>query len=541
MSPARARTLVVLSLLLAVVLFGWTVLEARYQRRQIQAALTAQATVLAGSLGPGLVAAYHASRELDEIISWKILDNARLLSELRLAGRDDQQLLEDLAIENGLDSVVFYDSAQRQRQLLGEGVPERVTEELQDLFDGRADESVLGTSLEDGVEHLGAAVRDPSGGVVLVRIHPSTARTFARRLGVENLLRKLVGAGGVLYLSYSEEPSGNVVEVAWDGHAVPPSPPSNQGLSDLRGQTALEVEMPIESPAGTSATLRVGLDGSALERTASQTMWRSLLVGLVLTGFAVSAAGFAIVSRLRAREREEAREQLAEAETARRRSERLAAAGALTAGMAHEVRSPMNAIGLAAQRLERKLHDNTELRQIAGRIRAEIARLEGVLRGFLELASPVSDRRAETDVANLARDVLDLLSDEATDRGVLLDGVVGSASTRTDRESIHRAVVNLVRNAIQASPRGGRVTVKAETSDGSVRLRIQDEGPGLDPDLEGRFFDPFVTGRDTGTGLGLALVKRVAEDHGGTVTLADLHGGGTEAILSLPIDGKAGI
>ena len=82
--------------------------------------------------------------------------------------------------------------------------------------------------------------------------------------------------------------------------------------------------------------------------------------------------------------------------------------------------------------------------------------------------------------------------------------------------------------------------MKAETSDGSVRLLIQDEGPGLDPQLEGRLFDPFVTGRDTGTGLGLALVKRVAEDHGGTVTLADLHGGGTEAILSLPIDGKAG-
>jgi signal transduction histidine kinase len=531
---------VIFSLLLAVLLFGWTFLEARHQRSQIQAALTAQATVLASSLGPGLVAATHASRELDEIIFWKILDNARLLAELRLAGRDDQELLEELAADNGLDSVVFYDSDQRQLQLLGEGVPESAKEELQDLFDRRADELVLGTSLEDGVEHLGAAVRTPSDGVVLVRIHPSTARTFARRLGVENLLRKLVGAGGVLYLSYREEPSGNVVEVAWDDGSVPPSPPSNQELFDLRGRTALEVEMPIESPAGTSATLRVGLDGSALQRTASQTMWRSLLLGLILTGFAVSAAGFAVVSRLRAREREEAGERLAEAETARRRSERLAAAGALTAGMAHEVRSPMNAIGLAAQRLERKLSDNTDLRQIASRIRAEIDRLEGVLRGFLELASPVSDHRSETDLANVAREVLDLMSDEATDRGVLLAEVVGSATTMADRESIHRAAVNLVRNAIQASPPGGRVAVMAETSGRSALLRIQDEGAGLDAELDGRFFDPFVTGKSTGTGLGLALVKRVAEDHGGTVSLTDRKGGGAEAILSLPIDGKAG-
>ncbi len=536
MSPARARTLVVFSLLLAVLLFSWTILEARHQRSQVQAALTAQATVLARSLGPGLVAASHASRELDEIIAWKMLDNARLLAELRQAGRDDQELLEDLAANNGLDSVVFYDSDQQERQLLGEGVPERVKDELQDLFNKDADEVVLGTSLEDGVEHLGAAVRTPSGGVVLVRVHPSTARTFARRLGVENLLQRLVGAGGVLYLSYREEPSGNVVDVAWDDGAVPPRPPSNQRLFDLRGQTALEVEMPIESPAGTSAALRVGLDGSGLQRTASQTMWRSLLLGLILTGFAVSAAGFAVVSRLRAREREEASQRLAEAETARRRSERLAAAGALTAGMAHEVRSPMNAIGLAAQRLERKLPDNTELRRIAGRIRAEIGRLEGVLRGFLELASPVSDRRSETDLVTIAREVLDLMSEEAADRGVLLEEVSGSASARIDRQSIHRAMINLIRNAIQASPSGGRIAVQAAEHNGMALIRIQDQGPGLDPELDGRFFDPFVTGRDSGTGLGLALVKRVAEDHGGSVTLVNLEDGGAEAVMKLPID-----
>ncbi len=539
MTPARARTLVASSLLLALLLFAWTILEARHQRSQIQEALTAQATVLASSLGPGLVAASHASRELDEIISWKMLDNARLLAELRAEGVEDQELLDELAADNGLDSVIFYDSRQQQLQLLGEPVPEAVEEDLQDLFTGRADELVLGTSLEDGVEHLGAAVRTSKGGVVLVRIHPSTARTFARRLGVDNLLRELVGTSGVLYLSYSEEPSGDGVDVTWDDGSVPPNPPLHQRLFDLRGQTAFEVAMPIDSPAGTSASLRVGLNGSELQRAASQAMWRSLLVGIVLTGFAVSAAGFAVVSRHRSREREEARERLAEAETARRRSERLAAAGALTAGMAHEVRSPMNAIGLAAQRLERKLPDNTELQQIAGRIRAEIDRLEGVLRGFLELASPVSDHRSETDLAEVAREVLKVLSDEAADRDILLDEVVGSAPTKTDRESVHRAVVNLVRNAIQASPPNGRVAVQAEMRDGQARLRIRDEGEGLDPTLDGRFFDPFVTSRNTGTGLGLALVRRVAEDLGGTVSLDNLQGGGAEAILSLPIDREA--
>jgi len=152
------------------------------------------------------------------------------------------------------------------------------------------------------------------------------------------------------------------------------------------------------------------------------------------------------------------------------------------------------------------------------------------------LASPVADRRSETDLANVAREVLDLMSEEAADRGVLLEEVSGSASARIDRQSIHRAMVNLIRNAIQASPSGGRIAVQAAEHNTMALIRIQDQGQGLDPELDGRFFDPFVTGRDSGTGLGLALVKRVAEDHGGSVTLVNLEDGGAEAVMKLPID-----
>ncbi len=160
--------------------------------------------------------------------------------------------------------------------------------------------------------------------------------------------------------------------------------------------------MPLEAPAGSSASLRIGLDGSTLTAVARQTMVRNLVIGLVLAAFATAGTGFAFVSHLRSREREEAARRISAAETARRRSERLAAAGALTAGLAHEVRSPMNAIGLAAQRLERKLPEGDDRRRVAARIGNEVQRLDGVLRGFLELASPVaasaeSSRNERTD------------------------------------------------------------------------------------------------------------------------------------------------
>ena len=531
---SRVRALIGLALLVALLLLAWTIFEARRQRRQVEETLAAQAAVLSQSLSPALAAASNASLEIDEMVYWRLLDNARLLSELWSHNLQDPEHLEELAEAGGLDSALFLDSGGRVRLAVGEPIPEQIVGQLSELLSGRAEELILGTSLEDGIEHLGAAAAAPSGDVVLVRVHPSSARTLVQRLGVENLLASMVGSGGVLYLSYQEERRGLVAEAAWDSQGVPPPAQLDSAPFPLRDRTAIEVAMPVETQAGNQATLRIGLDGSALQRVGVATMRRTLLVGLVLFAFAVSASSFAVVSRLRLREREEAAAQLAELQTARRRSERLAAAGALTAGLAHEVRSPLNAIGLAAQRLERKLSATGDSQQIAGRIRNEVSRLEGVLREFLELASPVSDRRESFDLSEEVRQVLELLAEEAHAHNVVLRPSRGSVTLSADHDSIHRAVVNLVRNAIQASPDGGAVEVLVSDEAHRAILKVIDRGTGLDPAIEGREFDPFVTGRATGTGLGLALVKRVAEEHGGSVALYSHDGGGTIAQLSLP-------
>lgn len=535
MTSGRARILAGSLVLAAGILFAWTLAEARRQRQQVEAALTAQATVLARSLGPGLVAAAHATRELDEIVLWKLLDNARLLAALGPPDSPDPPRLVELAEANGLDSVVFFDPSGRILSTIGEPASDFSTADIEEILVGRAEEIVVGSARNPDSEHMGAAAALPGGGAVLVRIHPSSAVTFARRLGPENLLTSLVGSGEVLYLSFSEEPSGRLVEATWDGGRVPDQPPIENHIS-LRGRSVFEIELPIDSPAGQSASLRVGLDGEPLSEAATAAMRRTMLVTIALLAFGLTGAGFAVVSRLRAIERAEAQERLIAAQTAQRRSERLAAAGALTAGLAHEVRSPMNAIGLAAQRLERKLEPDDDRRVIASRIRQELQRLEDILREFLELASPVSDRRERVDLAALADEVESLLAEEAASEGVDLRKAEGGGSVIGDREAVRRALINLVRNAIQASPEGGCISMVIDTDGSSTRLSVLDEGPGLDPELEPQIFDAFVTGRASGTGLGLAMVRRVAEEHGGTASLVNRPHRGAEARLELPTE-----
>jgi signal transduction histidine kinase len=268
-------------------------------------------------------------------------------------------------------------------------------------------------------------------------------------------------------------------------------------------------------------------------------MRRTTLIGIVLVVFSVSLGGVALVVRRRAADREEAQRRLAEAETARKRSERLAAAGALAAGLAHEVRSPLNAIVLAAQRIERKHPAESDCVTFARTIRSEVKRLEGVLRQFLELARPVGDQRRPTDLKQLVEEVRALLIEEVEHAGARIEPVRGAGTAAVDRESIRRALINLVHNAMEASPQDGAIELVVREAEGGVGIHILDRGPGVDEAEAEHLFDAFVTTRAEGSGLGLALVRRVAEEHGGHCHLTRRSGGGTEAVLWLPSGGES--
>jgi signal transduction histidine kinase len=531
----RARTATAWGLLLAgaAVVLTWTWIEARRQRREVVDALTAQATVLAEALGPGLSAAASALTELDEIVTSRLLDNARLLAELESAGASPDLILELVELNN-LEAVAFVGVDGQISLAFGEHLPPAPLPELVEVLEGRTDELIVGSVVGDNGEHLRVALRRPGGGAVLVQVDSSAARTFAGRLGVDNLLRRLVAKESVLYLRYLEEPGG------WDGGDLPEPGNGGKTLRAIRDRSAFEVEVPVEAAAGRQAALVVGLDGAPLERAAAATMRRSLLVGVILAGLAVALAAVVGVSTMRQRERREAAQRLADAETARRRSDRLAAAGALTAGLAHEVRSPLNAIGLAAQRLERKLEAGDERRGLATTVREEVRRLEDVLREFLELAKPVSESFAEVDAGAIASEVVELLAVEAEAASVGLEMLPGSGRVLGDSGALKRSLINLVRNAVEATPPGGKVVVFIEAGRESVAVRVRDDGPGVDAELAERVFDAFVSGKSSGTGLGLALVKRVAEEHGGSVALENRSGGGADAVLRLPVARRKG-
>jgi len=199
-----------------------------------------------------------------------------------------------------------------------------------------------------------------------------------------------------------------------------------------------------------------------------------------------------------------------------RRSERLAVMGRLAAGVAHEIKNPLSAMKMTVQMLREEKPAGE--REPFDLILREIERLDLVASELSAAARPGPPVREPVRLDRAVGDVLDLLARQLGHLRVDLERRIDAPAEVTgDGDRLKRAAMNLVLNGAQAMPQGGRLTVALERAGGRVRFTVSDTGTGVPPDLRDRIFEPFVTGRPDGVGLGLTLTKRIVEDHGGRI------------------------
>ena len=242
---------------------------------------------------------------------------------------------------------------------------------------------------------------------------------------------------------------------------------------------------------------------------------------------------------------EEAAERLAEsnrslrlAEASLRRSERLAALGQLTAGLAHELRNPLGTIKASAEMLTK---DFTKQRpevmsEMAGYIGSEVDRMNGLVASFLDFARPLQMHPAAADLRATLDEVVRQQADFARSRNISLYVRVNepALSFTFDPDLLKLAVSNLVQNAIQASAPGQNVEIRAENGSQNVLIFVSDHGAGIQPEHLENIFNPFFTTRPQGVGLGLAIVSKIVDEHHGKIRVFSEPGSGTTFEMALP-------
>jgi signal transduction histidine kinase len=220
-------------------------------------------------------------------------------------------------------------------------------------------------------------------------------------------------------------------------------------------------------------------------------------------------------------------------------SKRVTALGRLTAGVAHEVKNPLNAMTIHLELLRQKLENGAPaaaVRVHADVIAQEIRRLDAVVQGFLKFARPEDMRIERVAVGTLAADVTRTVRPEAEAAGVQVETVADpSLVVDADPTMLRQALMNLAVNAVQAMPRGGTLRIGCESGPpGRVLIRVRDTGQGIPPDQLARIFDLYFTTKRGGSGIGLSMVFRTVQLHNGDIDVESTPGVGTTFTISLP-------
>lgn len=260
---------------------------------------------------------------------------------------------------------------------------------------------------------------------------------------------------------------------------------------------------------------------------------RMHIVRGISTGVLVSVTISAVL--LRSRRRHD--EKLATLQQELIRKERLAAVGELAGGVAHEIRNPLAGIGGAMTVMAREMAADDDTQEVMAEIQREIQRMERLVHELLAFARPGELQPEWTDVHLILKQAAAYIAHrpDVPEVDLALDLDPKVPEFYADPRDLEHAFENLILNAFQASSDGGAIEVRTRYKGGNILVSISDDGPGMTSEIGDRIFEPFFTTKARGTGLGLSLVRRVAENYDGEIRVRSRPGEGTTFEMKIPV------
>lgn len=226
-------------------------------------------------------------------------------------------------------------------------------------------------------------------------------------------------------------------------------------------------------------------------------------------------------------------------------SKRAEAMTLLAAGVAHEIGNPLNSLHIHLQLLDRELRRLPEekrapMQESLRVARAEVARLDKIISQFLEAVRPTPVHLELQPVNAVVEETLEFMSGELANAGVIVEAELARGLPRVwlDHDQMKQVFFNLIKNALEAMPAGGKLTVATQSAAGHVVVSVADTGAGIPPEQIGRIFDPYRSTKPDGSGLGLMVVRRIVQEHGGALDVDSAVGKGTVFRVRLPIREK---
>jgi signal transduction histidine kinase len=552
----------VLVLLAAVAVYAFS--EARRLQGDLIRQVEEKGVALAEVLEVSSRNAIQGNALLEEMIGQRLLDNARLIDQLLASRAFDAAWLTEISAMNRLHRVDLLDLEGRPytppppRGMMGMmmrspgGVTPETHREMMLYMWGRRwappGEHAAPPALKDRKFWEGSLFGVAVGarnfpGIIAVHADADYILNFRKEIGVERQIEELGRQPGIVSVALLDR------DLAVVAHSDPRQVGRRQTddvLEQARAQRGplgriveregqgrvYEVITPVllgDSPLG---ILRIGLSLAP-----SEEIWRRDLRSIIILGLAAVAIGVLGMGVIFYTQHSHLAERRAlEAEMARR--ERLAGLGDMAAALAHEIKNPLNAVSMGLQRLrvEFRPAGAEEYERFLDLMQGEVRRLNAIVEQFLSLARPLPLKPERLRVEELLTELAALVEADAKAAGVRVTLSVPAdlPSLVADRDHLKQVMLNLILNGLQAMPDGGTLTLEAARTRDGLTLAVTDTGPGIPPEALPRVFDPYFTTKARGLGLGLAIARRIVEEHGGTIEVESQPGRGTRFRVVLP-------
>lgn len=222
------------------------------------------------------------------------------------------------------------------------------------------------------------------------------------------------------------------------------------------------------------------------------------------------------------------------------RREKLLAMGELASGVAHEIRNPLNAISMIAQRFEKEFVPQAEVaeyRALTAVLKSEVQRVTHIIQQFLRFARPPRLNLSQIALPALLQQIAALFAGQARAKGVRFETAhEPDCDLHIDREQMTQAILNLLQNALEATPPGGRISLSCARSGSNAMIRVEDSGSGIPADRLDKIFNLYYTTKPHGTGMGLAITQQIVQQHQGTIQVHSQVGSGTEFLITIPAE-----
>jgi signal transduction histidine kinase len=466
-----------------------------------------------------------------------------------LASSDFQYLIDQYHIT----SIEIYDS--KGKSLRGWPSPFSPPEKrrmLHELIEKKQPVAIdlLGRPLSEGQFFSMAVWRRTNPEIVALYLNGEQLKRLLRQFTIQRAISDIGLREGILYISI-QDTSLNIIANT-DSTLIgrreedPFLKSSLQGkrivfrhYQSSKGEEIFEVVRAFSSKDKTMGLIRIGYTPEEIQPVLSQIKKNVFLSVFFFLILGISAIALIWVNQnrhLRKMKEMEDRIQLAE---------RISSLGHLAAGVAHEIRNPLNAMGMGLQRLKREFLPPDESKReeyisFTELILKEIRRVNNIIEQFLTLSRPFQLNLKESSLQDLLNHVVTLFREEASSLGITLRAEIpsGLPPIKMDPERLTQALINIMRNGMQAMGQGGILRIETKPLKDRVEVTISDSGSGIPPEQMEKIFNYYYTTKEKGVGLGLPIAHRIIEAHGGQLKIESRVGVGTKVTVTLPIERK---